>query len=251
MSGHSKWANIKHKKGRADAARGKLFTKLIREITVAAREGGGDEANNSRLRAAVLSAKSENMPAINIERAIKKGIGDLPGESYEGAVYEGYGPGGVALFVETLTDNKNRTVSEVRHLFNKHNGSMAESGAVAWIFDQKGLFSVSKTAADEESLMTAVLEAGAEDIVEEEDAFYVYSPMQDFDSVRKALESEGIPYERAELSRVPQNTVPVEGKTARQILALLEVLEDHDDVQRVFANFEMDDDELAALAAEE
>jgi YebC/PmpR family DNA-binding regulatory protein len=251
MSGHSKWANIKHKKGRADAARGKLFSKLIREITVAAREGGGEEANNPRLRSAVLGAKAENMPAINIDRAIKKGIGELPGESYEGAVYEGYGPGGVALFVEVLTDNKNRTVSEVRHLFSKYNGNMAESGAVAWIFDQKGLFAVPKTSADEETLMTAVLEAGAEDIVEEDDLYYVYSPMQDFDSVRKSLEAEGIDYERAELSRVPQNTVPVEGKTARQILSLLEVLEDHDDVQRVFANFEMDDEELAALAEEE
>ncbi len=248
MAGHSKWANIKYRKGRADAARGKLFSKLIREITVAAREGGGEEANNSRLRAAVLSAKSENMPAANIERAIKKGIGELPGESYEGAVYEGYGPGGVALFIETLTDNKNRTVSEIRHLFSKHNSSMAENGAVAWIFDQKGLFVVSKTETDEETLMTVVLEAGAEDMAEEEDTYEISAPMQAFDQVRKALEAENIACERAELTRIPQNTIPVEGKTAQQLLTLLEVLEDHDDVQRVFANFEMDDQELAALA---
>ncbi len=249
MAGHSKWANIKYRKGRADAARGKLFGKLIREITVAAREGGGEEANNPRLRAAVLNAKSENMPAANIERAIKKGTGALPGESYEGAVYEGYGPGGTALFVEVLTDNKNRTVSEIRHLFNKHNGSMAESGAVAWVFDQKGLFVVNRNDVDEETLMTVVLDAGAEDMVEEEGRYEVYTPVQEFDQVRKALEANNIACERAELTRIPQNTVPVEGKLAQRILTLLEVLEDHDDVQRVYANFEMDDQELAALVS--
>lgn len=249
MAGHSKWANIKHKKGRADAARGKLFTKLIREITVSAREGGGDEASNPRLRAAVLSAKSENMPAVNIDRAIKKGIGELPGESYEGAVYEGYGPGGVALFIEVLTDNKNRTVSEVRHLLNKYNGSMAESGAVAWVFDQKGVIVVQKEGVDEESLMTAALDAGAEDIIEEDSCYEVYTPMQEFDLVRKALESESITLERAELTRVPQNTVPVEGQSARQLLKLMEMLEDQDDVQRLYANFEMDDEVMAEALA--
>ena len=249
MAGHSKWANIKHKKGRADAARGKLFTKLIREITVSAREGGGDEASNPRLRAAVLSAKSENMPAVNIDRAIKKGIGELPGESYEGAVYEGYGPGGVALFIEVLTDNKNRTVSEVRHLLNKYNGSMAESGAVAWVFDQKGVIVVQKEGVDEESLMTAALDAGAEDIIEEDSCYEVYTPMQEFDLVRKALESESITMERAELTRVPQNTVPVEGQPARQLLKLMEMLEDQDDVQRLYANFEMDDEVMAEALA--
>ena len=161
MAGHSKWANIKHRKGKQDAARGKTFTKLIREITVAAREGGGDESNNSRLRSAVLTAKSENMPAANIDRAIKKGIGELDGESYEAAIYEGYGPGGVAMFVDALTDNKNRTVSEVRHLFNKHNGSMAESGAVAWVFEQKGLIVVPKEGVEEDDLMLVALDAGA------------------------------------------------------------------------------------------
>ena len=247
MSGHSKWSTIKHKKGRNDAKRGKLFTKLIREVTVAAREGGGDEASNPRLRAAVLSAKSENMPAANIERAIKKGIGELPGESYEAAIYEGYGPGGVAVFVDALTDNKNRTVSEVRHLFNKYNGSMAENGAVAWIFEQKGLIVVPKSEADEDTLMMVALDADAEDIVEEEVEYEIYTSMQGFDQVRKALEAEGIAPGRAELTLIPQNTVPVEGKTARQLFVLLEALEDQDDVQRVFANFEMDAQEMEAL----
>jgi YebC/PmpR family DNA-binding regulatory protein len=249
MAGHSKWANIKHKKGRADAARGKLFTKLIREITVSARDGGGDEASNPRLRAAVLTAKSENMPATNIERAIKKGLGELPGESYEGAIYEGYGPGGVALFIEVLTDNKNRTVSEVRHLLNKYNGSMAENGAVAWVFDQKGFIVVPKEGVDEESLMMAALDAGAEDIIEEETGYEIYTPMQEFDQVRKALENESITFERAELTRVPQNTVPVDGQSARQLLKLMEMLEDQDDVQRLYTNFEMDDDVMAEALA--
>ncbi len=249
MAGHSKWANIKHKKGRADAARGKLFTRLIREITVAAREGGGDEANNPRLRAAILNAKSENMPAANIERAVKKGTGDLPGESYESAVYEGYGPGGVAIFIEVLTDNRNRAVSQVRHLLNKYNASMAESGSVAWVFDQKGLVVVSRDSVDEDTLMMAALEAGAEDIVEEDAVYEVYTPSQGFDAVQKALAARQIPIERAELTRVPQNTVPVEGTTAAQVIRLLETLESHDDVQRVYANFEMDEEQLAALTS--
>lgn len=249
MAGHSKWANIKHRKGRADAARGKLFTRLIREITVSAREGGGDEANNPRLRAAILNAKSENMPAANIERAVRKGTGDLPGESYEGAVYEGYGPGGVALFIEVLTDNRNRTVSQVRHLLNKHNASMAESGSVAWVFDQKGLVVVARENADEETLMLAALDAGAEDIVEDEAVYEVYTSTQGFGPVQKALAAQRIPVERAELTRVPQNTVPVEGNTAERLIRLLETLEAQDDVQRVYANFEMDEEELSALVS--
>jgi YebC/PmpR family DNA-binding regulatory protein len=249
MAGHSKWANIKHRKGRADAARGKVFSKLIREITVAAREGGSDEGSNPRLRAAVLSAKAMNMPSANMERAIKKGTGELPGESYESAVYEGYGPGGVAMFVETLTDNKNRTVSEVRHIFNKFNGNLAENGSVAWVFEQKGLVVVSKDRADEESLMSVALEAGAEDISEEETVYEVYTSLQDYDTVRKAIEAGNIPIERAELTRIPQNTVQVEGKAAQTLLNLLESMEDLDDVQRVFANFEMDDEELTALTS--
>ena len=249
MSGHSKWANIKHRKGRQDAARGKLFTKLIREITVATRDGGGDEEANPRLRAAVLNAKSVNMPAANIERAIKKGTGELEGESYESAIYEGYGPGGVALFVETLTDNRNRTVSEVRHLFTKHNGNMAESGAVGWIFDQKGVISVPKDVTDEETLMTIALDAGADDLVEGEDEFDVFTPLQSFDLVRKALDENKVAYTRASLTRIPQNSVPVEGKVAEQLIRLLEALEDQDDVQNVYANFEMDENELAELTA--
>ena len=249
MAGHSKWANIKHRKGRQDAARGKIFTKLIREITVAAREGGGDETSNPRLRAAILGAKAENMPSANIDRAVKKGTGELGGESFEGAIYEGYGPGGVALFVETLTDNKNRTVSEVRHLFSKYNGNMAETGSVAWIFDQKGLVVVPREGVDEEELMMVALEAGAEDIMEEEMIFEVYAQLPAFEPVRKAVEEAGIPIERAELTRIPKNTVPVEGKIAQQLITLLEMLEDNDDVQKVYANFEMDDSEMAALTA--
>ena len=249
MAGHSKWANIKHRKGKQDAARGKVFTKLIREITVAAREGGGDEANNPRLRSAVLAAKAENMPAANIERAIKKGTGDLEGAAYEAAVYEGYGPGGVAMFVEALTDNRNRTVSEVRHIFNKYNGSMAESGAVAWVFEQKGLVVVNKEGVEEDDLMMVALEAGAEDMVAEDLTFEIYTPMTDADVVRKAVEDAGIAVERFELTRIPQNSVPVEGKTAQQLLVLMEMLEDNDDVQNVYANFEIDDEELATLTA--
>lgn len=249
MAGHSKWANIKHRKGRQDAARSKIFTKLIREITVAAREGGGDEDANPRLRAAVLNAKSENMPAATIERAVKKGSGELEGTSYETAVYEGYGPGGVALFVETLTDNRNRTVSEVRHLFSKHNGNMAETGAVGWIFDQKGVIGVSKQVTDEETLMTIVLEAGADDLVEVDEEFEVYMPLQSFDIVRKALDENDVAYSRTNLTRIPQNSVSIEGKVAEQLIRLLEALEDQDDVQNVYANFEMDGEHLAELTA--
>jgi YebC/PmpR family DNA-binding regulatory protein len=249
MSGHSKWANIKHRKGKQDAARGKAFTKLIREITVAAREGGGDEASNARLRSAVLAGKAVNLPAANIERAIKKGIGELDGESYEAAIYEGYGPGGVAMFVEVLTDNKNRTVSEVRHLFNKYNGSMAASGAVAWVFEQKGLIVVPKEGVEEEDLMMVALEMGAEDIVEEENTFEIFTPVADTDVVRKAVEEAGITIERSELTRIPQNSVEVEGKTAQQLLVLMEMLDDNDDVQRVYANFDISDEELAIFTA--
>jgi YebC/PmpR family DNA-binding regulatory protein len=249
MSGHSKWANIKHRKGRQDAARSKVFTKLIREITVATREGGGDEDANPRLRAAVLNAKSENMPAATIERAVKKGAGELEGATYESAIYEGYGPGGVALFVETLTDNRNRTVSEVRHLFSKHNGNMAETGAVGWIFDQKGVIGVSKEVTDEETLMTIALEAGADDLVEGDEEFEVFTPLQSFDVVRKALDENEVAYTRASLTRIPQNSVAIEGKVAEQVIRLLEALEDQDDVQNVYSNFEMDDEELAELTA--
>ena len=250
MAGHSKWANIKHRKGRQDARRSKVFTKLIREITVAAREGGGDETSNPRLRSAVQAAKAENMPANTIDRAVQKGTGDLEGESYEGAVYEGYGPGGVALFVEVLTDNKNRTVSEVRHLFNKYNGSMAETGSVAWIFEQIGLVVIAKSETDEETLMTVAVDAGADDLVESDDVFEVLTPLQAFDEVRKAVEGANIPIERASLTRIPQNTVAVEGSNAKKLITLLEALDDNDDIQNVYANFEVDDEEMAALTAD-
>ena len=248
MSGHSKWATIKRKKGKNDAARGKLFTKLIREITVAAREGGGDENSNPRLRTAVLAAKAENMPAANMERAIKKGTGELPGESYESVIYEGYGAGGVAIMIEALSDNKNRTVAEMRHLFSKHNGNLAENGSVSWIFSQKGYVAVDKRV-PEDDLMMVALEAGAEDISDEEDVWEITTALPDFDRVKKALEEAGIAYTQAELIRKPQNMMKVEGKTAEQVLNLMDAFEDHDDVQKIFSNFDMDAKELAAMTA--
>jgi len=248
MSGHSKWATIKRKKGKNDAARGKLFTKLIREITVAAREGGGEEGSNPRLRTAVLAAKAENMPAANIERAVKKGTGELPGESYESVVYEGYGAGGAAIMIEALSDNKNRTVAEMRHLFSKYNGNLAENGAVSWMFSQKGYIAVARSV-PEDDLMLVALEAGAEDISDEEDVWEITTALQDFERVKKALEEAGIQSTQAELIRKPQNTVKVEGKTAEQVLNLMSALEDHDDVQRVFSNFDIEAGELAALTA--
>lgn len=248
MSGHSKWATIKRKKGKNDAARGKLFTKLIREITVAAREGGGDENSNPRLRAAILAAKAENMPAANMERAMKKGTGELPGESYESVIYEGYGAGGVAIIIEVLTDNKNRTVAEMRHLFSKYNGNLGENGSVSWMFSQKGLINVDRSV-PEDDLMMAALEAGAEDISDEEDVWEVTTALPDFDRVKKALEEAAIPYTQAELVRKPQNMTKVEGKVAEHVLNLMNAMEDHDDVQKVFSNFDMDAKEMAALTA--
>lgn len=247
MSGHSKWSTIKRKKAQIDANRGKVFSKLIKEITVAAREGGGSEEGNPRLRAAVQAAKDANMPHSNIGRAIKRGTGELPGVAYEEVIYEGYGPGGVAVMVEVLTDNRNRAVSEIRHLFSKNNGSLAESGAVVWVFQQKGLIAVEKNGVTEDDLMVAVLDAGAEDIQEEEDAYEVTCAMEDFDRVKSALRENDISYNHAELSRIPQSTIKIEGKVARQTLHLLESLEDHDDVQRVYSNFDIDDEELQAI----
>ena len=249
MSGHSKWATIKHKKGKTDAARGKTFTKLIREITVSARDGGGDEASNPRLRTAILAAKAENMPTANIERAIKKGTGELSGESYESAVYEGYGSGGVAIIIETLTDNKNRMVSEIRHIFSKYNGNLGENGSVAWIFSQKGYLSVDKDEISEDDLMMAVLEAGVEDIGDEEDVWGITAEPQDFEGVKQALQDAGIPFKNPELIRKPQNTVKVEGKTAASVVNLMSALEDHDDIQKIYSNFDIDTQELAALTA--
>ncbi len=250
MSGHSKWATIKRKKGKLDAERGKIFTKHIKEITIAARDGGAEPDNNPRLRTAVLAAKAVNMPADNIKRAILKGSGQLPGISYDDYTYEGYGPGGIALFIEVLTDNKNRTTAEVRHLLSKHGGSMGESGCVAWMFDQKGLITVEKDKVEEDRLMELALDAGADDInAEEPDVYEVYTPTSFFYAVQQALEKAGVPMLSAELSRIPQTTVDVtEEKQAEQILRIMDILEDHDDVQKVWANFDIPTELLEKLS---
>ena len=249
MSGHSKWHGIKHKKAKVDADKGRIFTKLIKEITVAARHGGGDPAGNSRLRTAIQAAKAANMPADNIERAIKKGTGELPGVSYEECVYEGYGPGGVAVMVEALTDNKNRTTSELRKVFSKSGGNLGESGCVAWLFAKKGLIQVEAAKADEEKLMSIVLEAGAEDMRRDESLFEVLTAPADFEKVRQAVAKAGIPLVSAEVTMVPQNTLRIEGKQAQQMLQLMEELEEHDDAQHVYANFDIPEEVMAAHAA--
>lgn len=249
MSGHSKWANIKHRKGAADAKRGKIFTRLIKEITVAARIGGGDPAGNPRLRSAIATAKSENMPKDNIERAIKKGTGELEGVEYLEITYEGYGPGGVAVLVDCMTDNKNRTVGEVRHAFSKHGGNLGESGCVGYMFDKKGSILVDKEAIDEEKLMDLALEAGAEDVLEEENEFQVLTAPDDFNVVREKLEEDGVSFVEASLSMIPQNTIEVtDEKVAQRVLKLLEVLEDNDDVQDVHANFDIPDEIMESLS---
>jgi YebC/PmpR family DNA-binding regulatory protein len=249
VSGHSKWSTIKRKKGAADAKRGKIFTKLIKEIMVAARMGGGDIDGNPRLRSAVNAAKSENMPKDNIERAIKKGTGDIDGVVYDEILYEGYGPGGVAVLVETMTDNKNRTVADVRHFFSKNNGNLGESGCVAWMFDQRGVISVDAEGVDEEQLMELALEAGAEDVVDEEDTFQIYTAPEDFNTVVEQLEKSGIKMSEANISMVPKNTIEVtEEKTASNLLRLLESLEDHDDVQKVHANFDIPEELMEKLS---
>lgn len=247
MSGHSKWSSIKHKKGAADAKRGKIFTKLIREITVAARMGGGDPNGNPRLRAAIAAAKAENMPKENIERGIKKGTGELEGVSYEEASYEGYGPGGVAVLVDCLTDNKNRTVADVKHLFERYGGSLGEPGCVAYMFEKKGLIVLEKDKVDEDQLLDLVLEAGAEDVKEEGAEFEVITEVSDFESVKKAIDGGGLSYNLAEITMIAKNTVEVEGKKAQQILSLMQGLEDIDDVSYVYANFEIPDDVMEAL----
>lgn len=247
MSGHSKWSTIKRKKEKIDAQRGKVFTKLIKEITVSARQGGSDIESNPRLRAAVLAAKAENMPQANIDRAIQRGTGDLEGVSYEEVTYEGYGPSGVAILVEALTDNRNRTTPELRHLFSRNGGNLGEAGCVAWMFDQKGLVVVSKARYNEDELMTIALDAGAEDMRDEEDTFEIITAPEDFEMVRARLIENGIEPLRAEISRIPQSTVPVEGKEAEQVLRLMEGLEDHDDVQHVYANFDIDEKVMESI----
>jgi YebC/PmpR family DNA-binding regulatory protein len=248
MSGHSKWASIKHKKGAADAKRGKLFTKVIKELMVAARTGGGNPDTNPRLRTALAAAKGANMPLDNIKRAIMKGTGELPGQQYEAVTYEGYGPGGVAVLAETLTDNKNRTVAEIRHILSKHGGNLGENGSVQWMFDRKGYIAVAKEDASEDKLMELALEAGAEDLQTEDDSFAIYSSLENFEDVKSALEAANIPIQTAELTMIPQNGIRLEGKKAEQMLKLMEALEDHDDIQNVYANFDIDEAEMEAIA---
>lgn len=247
MSGHSKWSTIKHKKGAADAKRGKLFTKLIKEITVAARMGGGDADANPRLRHALNSARAQNMPKDTYERAIKKGTGELEGVNYEEIVYEGYGPGGVAVLVECLTDNRNRTIAEVRHAFGKAGGNVGTDGCVSWMFDKKGLISVSKEDATEEMLMEVALEAGAEDIREETDSFEIIIEPAEFDAVKEAIDQAKIKYELAEITMIPQNMTAVEGKDAEQMIKFMDVLDELDDVQKFYTNADIPDEVFDAM----
>jgi len=249
MSGHSKWSTIKRKKGAADAKRGKIFTKLIKEIMVAARLSGGDINSNSRLRTAVLAAKAENMPKENIERAIKKGTGELEGVHYEDLIYEGYGPGGVAMMLEVLTDNKNRTVADVRHIFSKHSGSLGEAGCVSWLFEKKGLILIDKSGVDEDRLIEVALDAGVLDVKDTGKDFEVSTDPASFERVKKAIEEAGFRYNYAEVTMVPQTTVRLIGKEAEQMLKLMEGLEDSDDVQKVYANFDIADEEMERLSA--
>lgn len=248
MSGHSKWSTIKHKKGAADAKRGKVFTKIIKEITLAARLGGGDIEGNARLRQAIAAAKTENMPKDNIEKAIKKGTGELEGgAAYEEVIYEGYGPGGVAVLVEVMTDNKNRTVAEIRHIFSKHGGNLGENGCVAWMFEKKGSLVFSKDAIAEDQLMEVALEAGAEDVREQESEYEVITDPGTFEEVKSAMEVAAIPCLIAEITMIPQNTVELEEGKAGQMLKLMEKMEDNDDVQHVYANFDIPDEIMEKL----
>ncbi len=248
MAGHSKWANIKHKKGAEDAKRGKIFTRLVKEIIVAARMGGGDPNANPRLRSVIQSAKQQNLPKENLERAIKKGTGELEGVNYEEITYEGYGPGGAAVFVESLTDNRNRTVADVRHLFNKHGGNLGENGCVAWMFDKKGWIPVKKADVDEDALMEIALEAGAEDIRDEgDDVFEVITTPDAFEAVCEALDAANIPYEDAEVTMLPQTTVSLTGTDAEKMFKLMNALDDHDDVQKVNTNADIPDAVIAAM----
>ncbi|WP_028326169.1 YebC/PmpR family DNA-binding transcriptional regulator [Desulfatirhabdium butyrativorans] len=236
MSGHNKWSTIKHKKGAADARRGRIFTRLIKELTISARMGGGDPNANPRLRSAILAAKAENMPKDNIDRAIKRGTGELEGTSYEESTYEGYGPGGAAILVDSLTDNKNRAVAEIRHIFSKYGGSMGENGCVSWMFSKKGYMSVSKADVNEERLMEIALEAGAEDVREDEDGFEVITAPADFETVRAALDEAKIPYSDAEITMLPQNTLMLQGKEAESMVRLMDALDGCEDVQKIYTN---------------
>ncbi len=247
MAGHSKWANIKHKKGATDAKRGKVFTKLIKEITVAARMGGGDPNANPRLRTAIAAARAENMPKDNIERGIKKGTGELEGVNYEEIVYEGYGPGGVAVIVESLTDNKNRAVADIRHIFSKAGGNVGANGCVAWMFDKKGLIVVEKSAADEDMVMETAIEAGAEDVRDEGSTFDIITEPDDFEAVKAAIEEASIPFVEAQVTQVAQTPKRLEGKEAEQMVKFMDALDDCDDVQNFFTNADIPDEVMEAM----
>ncbi len=247
MSGHSKWHSIKHKKAKVDAQRGKIFTRLIKELIVAARMGGGDPDANARLRTAVAAAKAANMPAENIDRAIKKGTGELPGVTYEEIMYEGYGPAGVAIMIDVMTDNKNRTVAEIRHTMGKNGGNLGSTNCVAWMFHRKGIITVEPENANEDELMEIALEAGAEDFTSEDGIFQITTDPENFESVRQTLEEKGISMESAELTHIPENTVKVSEKDAPKVLKLMDALENHDDVQNVYANFDIPEEILAKL----
>ena len=245
MSGHSKWHTIKHKKGALDAKRGKIFTKLIKEITVAARTGGsGDVDSNARLRKAVTDAKAQNMPNDTIDRAIKRGTGELEGASYDEVTYEGYGPNGVAVMVEAMTDNRNRTVAEIRHIFSKNGGNMGESGSVGWMFDKKGYIVVDKAAKSEEELFEIAIEAGADDMQDDGDVFEILTAPENFEAVNEAIKRAGVEPQAAEVSMIPQNYIKLEGPDAKQMLKLYDALDDNEDVQKVYANFDIDESEM-------
>ena len=249
MSGHSKWATIKHKKAATDAKRGRVFTRIIREITIAARIGGGDANSNPRLRTAIVAAKNENMPNENIERAILRGTGQLEGEQFEEVMFEGYGPGGVGLLIQVVTTNRNRIVGEFRHLMSKNGGNMAEAGAVGWMFHRKGEITIPKEAATEDKLLDVVLEAGAEDMKDDGSSWYIVTPPESLEAVKEALIKAGIKPATAELSMVPQNYIKLTGQQATQMLRLVEALEEHDDVQHVYANFDIDESEIQAAVS--
>ncbi len=249
MAGHSKWKQIKRKKAVADARRGALFTKLIREITIAAKQGGGDPAGNPRLRTAIDAAKAENMPLDNIERAVKKGTGELEGVQYVEVTYEGYGPGGAAIFIEATTDNANRIVAEIRHIFTRHGGNLAAANSVAWMFDRKGQITVDATRADEDATMEAALEAGADDMVRDGDLFLITAPVSRLHAIQEDLKARRIPVQAAEIAMIPKSTVRVDGRDAKQLLELIEALEEMDDVAKVWSNFDIDAETLAAATA--
>lgn len=249
MSGHSKWHTIKHKKGAADAKRGKIFTRIIKELTVAARAGGGDPDMNPRLRTIVAEAKSVNMPADNIKRAIRRGTGEEEGVTYEEVTYEGYGPGGAAVMVDTLTDNRNRTVGEIRHIFGKHGGNLGEANSVGWMFDKKGMIVVDKSKSDEETLMAIALEAGADDMSDEDASWEIVTPVDAFQKVVDAVKAAGIEPDSAQIAMIPQNYVKLEGKVAQQMLKLMDALEDNDDTKSVWSNFDIEEKEIEASLA--